>query len=165
MKDQKFQLTRFFYLGFLSFFGSGFAPKAPGTFGSLATIPLLIALGYYQVTFNVVLVGTVVLTIVSCFIAHYAQIKEDVHDPGWIVIDEVIGMLFTWLFVFPSTDILSLSLVFIFFRFFDIIKIFPANWCDKNIKNGAGTIIDDVISALYAGFSIKVVLYFLNTAQ
>ncbi len=154
MKDQNFRYIRFLYLSFLTFFGSGLAPKAPGTFGSLATIPLILLIAHLNASFLFVLSFTSALTIVACFVAHYAQKKEGVHDPGWIVIDEVIGMLVTWLFVFPNTNIITLTFVFIIFRVFDIIKIFPANWADKNIKNGAGTIIDDVISGIYAGITL-----------
>ena len=160
MKDQKLSVTRFLYLGFLSFFGTGFFPKAPGTVGSFATIGLILILAYFNISLTFLLISTTLLTILSCFIAEYAQNKEQVHDPGWIVMDEVIGMLFTWAFVFPSTHPLTIGLVFIIFRFFDIIKIFPANWCDQKIKNGAGTIIDDVISAIYAGLVLLGINYF-----
>ena len=160
MKDQKFNFLRFMYLSFLSFFGTGFAPKAPGTVGSLATIPLIYLLSYLKLSFISICIGVTLLTIISCFIADYAQKKEDVHDPGWIVMDEVIGMLITWLFVFPSIEPWSLLWVFIFFRIFDIVKVFPANWCDEKITNGAGTIIDDVISAIYAGFFLLLGKYF-----
>lgn len=161
MKEQKFTFIRFMYLSFLSFFGTGFFPKAPGTVGSLATLPLIYGLAYLNCSFNFVLIGTIILTIISCFIADYAQKKESIHDPGWIVIDEVIGMLVTWLFIFPSTDPLLMTILFIGFRFFDIVKIFPADWCDKNIENGMGTIIDDVISGIYAGLLLIIVKIFL----
>ena len=151
MKDQKYNLKRISYLTFLSFFGTGFSPKAPGTVGSLATIPLILLFKYLEYSFTTILIITLLLFVVACFVADYAQNQENVHDPGWIVMDEVIGMLITWLFVFPSTGYLDIILVFILFRFFDIVKIFPANWCDQKIKNGMGTIIDDVVSALYAG--------------
>ncbi len=90
MKDQKLNTYRLFYLSFLSFFGTGFSPKAPGTVGSLATIPLILLLAYLKLSFFSVLIFTIVLFIISCFIADYAQKKENVQDPGWIVIDEVI---------------------------------------------------------------------------
>lgn len=154
MKDQKFDIVRFFYLGFLSFFGTGFSPKAPGTVGSLATIPFILVLHYLGISFIQLIILICVLFIMACFIADYAQKRENVHDPGWIVMDEVIGMLITWCFIFPSVDPLALGILFILFRFFDIIKIFPANWCDQKIKNGAGTIIDDVVSAFYAGICL-----------
>ncbi|MBT4791982.1 MAG: phosphatidylglycerophosphatase A [Halobacteriovoraceae bacterium] len=160
MKDQKLTPVRFIYLAFLSFFGTGFAPKAPGTFGSLATIPLLLLFKYLELSFLSVSIITCALFVIACFVADYAQKKEEVHDPGWIVMDEVIGMLITWLFVFPATDFYSLAAIFITFRFFDIVKIFPANWCDQKIINGAGTIIDDVVSAIYAGLVLKLLLFF-----
>ena len=160
MKDQRLNFKRLFSLGFLSFFWVGFIPKAPGTFGSLATIPLILILHYYSLSFSSILLFTFLLFLLSCFIADLVQKKEKVHDPGWIVIDEVIGMLVTWLFIFPNVKPLQLFWVFILFRVFDIVKIFPANWCDKNIKNGMGTIIDDVISALYAGIFIYIGNYF-----
>ena len=86
------------------------------------------------------------------------QLKKGVQDPGWIVIDEVIGMLVTWLFIFPNTSYANLAVIFVVFRILDILKFFPANWVDKKIKNGAGTILDDIVSAVYAG----IILYALN---
>lgn len=160
MKYQSLNIPRWFYLSFLSFFGLGFSPKAPGTVGSLGTLPLILLLSIVNISFQQLVAFILILFLLSCFVADYAQLKEQVHDPGWIVIDEVIGMLITWLFVFPKIDFLHLLLVFIFFRIFDIVKIFPASWFDKKMHNGAGTIIDDVISALYAGFLLKIVDFF-----
>ncbi len=161
MKYQRFSPSRVISLSFLSFFGIGFIPKAPGTFGSLATIPLLILLAQLQFTQNTVIFMTTLLFLIACFVTDFIQKKENQFDPGWIVIDEVIGMIITWLFVFPAIDVTTLTLVFIFFRLFDIVKIFPANWCDKKIKNGIGTNLDDVISALYAGITVWVIKNFL----
>lgn len=71
-------------------------------------------------------------------------------DPSWIVVDEVLGMITAWLF-FPIWNWPYIISLFILFRFFDIIKIWPANWVDHKLKNGAGTIFDDIISGLYVG--------------
>lgn len=140
----------------MSYFGVGYAPKAPGTFGSAATIPLLILFGLYSnLTFLVIF--TLVLFIISVFVAEYAQKNLNVHDPGWIVMDEVLGMLVTYMFVFPTLDWIDLLLVFFVFRFFDIIKIWPASFFDKKITHGLGTIFDDIISAIYAGVVVFVV--------
>lgn len=162
MKEQKFSFIRFISLGFLSFFGTGYSPKAPGTVGSLATIPLIILLNTFETSFLNTSIFIFILFLISCYVADYIQKKDKVQDPGWIVIDEVVGMLITWMFVFPKIDVINLLLVFIAFRFFDIVKIFPANWCDKNIKSGMGTIIDDVVSALYAGLFVWIVNYFIH---
>ena len=77
------------------------------------------------------------------------QKKFHLHDPQWIVIDEVIGMLITWSFVL-SVELPILGVVFLTFRFFDIIKIWPASYFDR-LDHGMGTITDDVISGIYAG--------------
>lgn len=148
---------------FLSFFGVGFVPKAPGTFGSAATLPLLYLFGLYSNIYTLA-IFTFALFIASVFIAEYAQNELHVHDPGWIVMDEVLGMLVTYMFVFPSLDFIELFLVFVIFRFFDIIKIWPASYFDKKIKHGLGTIIDDVISAIYAGIVVLLVknYYLIN---
>lgn len=158
MKDQNLNKIDKAALVFLSFFGTGYAPKAPGTFGSLATIPLIYLLHLCEIHFWILVLLIVCLTVVASLVAERIQSKMDIHDPGWIVIDEVIGMLVTWTFIYPSFNLMSIGALFLFFRFFDIIKIYPANVLDKKMKNGAGTIIDDVVSGLYAG----VVLYTLN---
>ncbi len=162
MKDQNIKLSHKLSLIFLSFFGTGYSPKAPGTVGSLATIPLIILFSYLNFSFLTVAIITIVLFIAACLITEKIQKQLNIHDPGWIVMDEVIGMLITWLFIFPSITILDLSLVFIIFRVFDIFKIYPASWFDKKVNHGLGTIADDVISAFYAGLTLLGVKYFLT---
>ena len=75
----------------------------------------------------------------------------------WIVIDEVIGMLITWAFVM-DVEFPTIFLTFASFRFFDIVKIWPASYFDK-LHHGVGTITDDVISAFYA---VAVTLLFVR---
>lgn len=144
MKSQKF--IKFF----LSFFGVGFIKYAPGTFGSIATIPLMFYLSILKLSIFNYLLLIIILTVISCVLAEYIQKKEHIHDPGWIVIDEVIGMLVTWLLFYPVFNFQIAMSVLIVFRFFDIIKIWPASYFDKKITHGFGTIIDDVLSAFYA---------------
>jgi len=160
VKDQKNAATRFINHTFLSFFGTGYAPKAPGTVGSLATIPLIYALSYLQISFITLVILTSVIFILACLVADIVQKQEQVFDPGWIVIDEVIGMLITWMFVFPKVDLVNILLVFGLFRVFDIVKIWPASYFDKQMKNGFATIFDDVLSAFYAGFFLWLLNYF-----
>ena len=143
----------------LSFFGSGFFPKAPGTIGSLATIPLLLLLP--QVELYAILVMTVIVTILSCFLTEYYQNNFNLHDPQWVVIDEVLGMVVAWLFVYPAVDIESLLLVFVTFRFFDILKFWPASYFDKQMKHGAGVILDDLVSGVFAGIATVALQKFL----
>jgi phosphatidylglycerophosphatase A len=160
VKDQKLSISDYLKLGFLSFFGVGYAPKAPGTMGSLATIPVIYALSALNTTFNQLLIIITVLFVTACYITEIVQKERGLHDPQWIVIDEVIGMLITWAFIFPKVDLVNICLVFVVFRVYDILKIFPANWADKKITNGIGTNLDDVISALYAGLVVWAINYF-----
>ena len=87
------------------------------------------------------------------------QKEFQLHDPQWIVIDEVIGMLITWAFVM-NIEPATIFLVFSSFRMFDIIKIWPASYFDR-LHHGFGTITDDVISGLYAGIFTFLIQKFL----
>lgn len=137
---------------FLSFFGVGFLPKAPGTWGSLAICPILFLLGYFKAPFFVFIPFLVMATAITCYITDIAQKKFDLHDPGWIVMDEVLGMWTAWIFTLGGDQsLLSLLIIFALFRFFDIVKFWPASYFDKDVTHGAGTILDDIVSGIFAG--------------
>ncbi len=164
MKDQN-SLTNRLYVLYLSFFGVGFAPKAPGTFGSLASIPLLLLFYYLKLNLITLIIIFIILLFAAIYIAESIQVKNKLHDPQWIVIDEVLGMFVTWMFV-QSINPIHLIIVFITFRFFDIIKFWPATYFDKKIKHGAGTILDDIVSGIYAGIlTYLIVNYVPHIAQ
>ena len=149
MKEQKNQGPNFVTTLFLSWFYTGKFPKAPGTIGSLATLPLIYLLHYLQFNIYSLIALIIVLYIAAVVVTENVQKKFHLHDPQWIVIDEVIGMLITWSFT-QSIDFPIIFLTFSTFRFFDIIKIWPASYFDR-LHHGAGTITDDVISGVYAG--------------
>lgn len=149
MKEQKIQGPGGITLIFLSWFYSGKFPKAPGTFGSLATLPLIYLLHYLHFNIYSLIALIVSLFVTAVLVTQKVQETYGLHDPQWIVIDEVIGMLITWAFV-PNIEFANLFLVFSTFRLFDIIKIWPASYFDR-LHHGFGTIMDDVISGVYAG--------------
>jgi phosphatidylglycerophosphatase A len=159
MKDQKNQGPKGLPLLFLSWFYTGKFPKAPGTIGSLATIPLFFLLSYLNANIYTLIAIILALYVSSVFVTQKVQIEYGLHDPQWIVIDEVIGMLITWSFV-QSIEFSEIFLVFSLFRFFDIIKIWPASYFDR-LHHGFGTITDDVVSGVYAGISILIIHYFI----
>ena len=159
MKDQKIQNPSLLSVIFLSWFYSGKIPKAPGTMGSLATIPLIYLLHYLEVNIYGLLSLIIVLYLTAVTVTEHIQKKYHLHDPQWIVIDEVIGMLITWGFVM-TIEFHHLFLVFASFRLFDIIKIWPASYFDR-LHHGVGTITDDVVSALYAGILVKIIIHFV----
>lgn len=146
----------------MSLFGIGFLPKMPGTYGTAATMPFLILLGLFEAPFFIFLPFLLISTVASCFMAEYAQKKFSVHDPSWIVIDESLGILTAWLFL-TGSEILwwQYLLIFVLFRFFDIIKFPLARYFDQKVQHGCGTILDDIVSGIYAGLTYKLIQYFL----
>ena len=145
---------------FLSFFGSGYLPMAPGTWGTLATLPFLYGFGRFNPPYFLFIPLLVIVTIISSFVAESVQKELKLHDPQWIVIDEVLGMTCAWLFI-KTHNLLHLAILFILFRFFDIVKIWPASFFDKKVHHGAGTILDDIVSGIYAGLVYLIIVHFI----
>lgn len=145
---------------FLSFFGTGFLPVAPGTWGTLATLPFLYGIGRFNPPYFLFIPFITITTIISCFLAERAQKEFKSHDPQWIVIDEFLGMSVAWLFI-QTHNLLHLMILFFLFRFFDIVKIWPASYFDKKVEHGTGTILDDVVSGIYAGLLYLIIARFL----
>ena len=91
----------------------------------------------------------IMLIVISSYICQAIMGHYELDDPGWIVIDEFLGMLLGYL-IFPSRSVLALILFFGLFRFFDILKPYPISLADK-IKSGFGIIFDDLIAGFFAG--------------
>jgi phosphatidylglycerophosphatase A len=144
---------------FLSFFGVGFLPKAPGTWGTLATLPFLYFLGTFNPPYVLFIPFIIILTAISSFIADIVQKKFNLHDPQFIVIDEVLGMTTAWLFI-QTHNLIHLFVLFVLFRAFDIYKVWPASYFDKEVDHGAGTILDDIVSGVFAGLVYLAINYF-----
>lgn len=134
---------------FLAFgFGSGLAKKAPGTFGTLAAVPLYLALVQAQslIVYSVV---TLLVIFTGVWICGQAAEKLGEHDFGGIVWDEIAGFLVTmWLVPFTWQ---AVALGFILFRVFDIVKPWPIRWIDHQVHGGLGIMLDDVLAGVFAG--------------
>ena len=128
--------------------GAGLVARAPGTVGSLLGIPL--ALGIRATGWPPALqAGLLALCVVAaCLVAQRACTLLDQHDSAEIVIDEVVGMAVALLGHDLSLE--TIAVVFVFFRFFDIIKIWPANLIDRRVTGGIGVVFDDLVSGVYA---------------
>lgn len=137
-------------------FGSGLAPRAPGTAGTLAAVPLYLLLSQLPFTAYVGLV--LVSCVAGIWICGAAAKILAVHDHPGIVWDEFAGYLVTMLAAPPGW--LWLVAGFLLFRLFDIWKPWPIRWVDRNLGGGLGIMLDDLIAALFAGFS----LYLLRLA-
>lgn len=164
MKDQKINPGFSAESLFLTFFGIGLIPFAPGTFASLATIPFFWFAGRLDLPKPLFIPIILLFIVGSCLVAEHMQKKLKVHDPSWIVIDEVCGMVVGWLFVESSTW-MNLALLCLFFRIFDIWKPWPISYFDKEVKHGAGTILDDVISGVFAGLCFLLVQFLIHLVK
>ena len=125
-------------------FGVGSIPFAPGTWGSLFAVLLIYNIVFLQEWIILLTVLIVAFSWWVCVEVH----KEIKSDSSEIVIDEFAGMFVACMFI--NHDFISLVFAFLFFRFFDIVKPWPISWVDKNIKNGPGILIDDLLAGLFA---------------
>ncbi len=138
-------------------FGSGLAPKAPGTFGTLAAIPLYLLLSGLESWLYAVV--TLVAAIAGFWICGQSAKRLNVHDHPAIVWDEIVGYLIT-MFMLPD----SLEWVvagFVLFRFFDILKPWPISWLDRHLKGGFGIMVDDIVAGLFSLAILQGVLFFI----
>lgn len=126
--------------------GLGYAPIAPGTFGTLAGIPAF----YYisQFSWPLQLITLLALLFLSFWVCDLAGKIYQEADDGRIVIDELVGYLITTAFLPFSWPAALVG--FLWFRVFDILKPPPVSWFDREWKNGVGVTLDDVMAGLYA---------------
>ncbi|MCC2677612.1 MAG: phosphatidylglycerophosphatase [Pseudobdellovibrio sp.] len=135
------------------FFGAGKSPKAPGTVGTIATIPLWYALShlgpiaYMAITFALVFVGVAA--------ANAYEAVSQKHDSQEIVIDEVVGFLITmtWL---PVTW-QSLLIGFAVFRILDILKPPPIRQLDRKVQGGFGVMVDDIAAGIIGSIIMQII--------
>lgn len=149
---------------FLSVGGIGFIKKAPGTFGTLAAMPLLIFIHYYQVPIFFFIPVFIGVFAISIYTINFVQKKYLIQDPSWIVIDEVLGVLALAPFIIESSPV-HYTVAFCLFRFFDIVKIWPINWIDQNIKNGFGVILDDIVAGIMSIITYRLIFFLLTVIQ
>ena len=143
--------NHFFAFGF----GSGLAPKAPGTFGTLAAIPFFLLLQYlsWPIYLSWLLI-TFALGVLWC---DRSSKQLGVHDHGGIVWDEFVGFWVT-MFMAPA-GWLWVVIGFVLFRLFDIVKPWPINWLDKKVHGGFGIMIDDVLAGIYAFLCLQLIAW------
>lgn len=129
-----------------TFFGLGLSPFAPGTVGTLGGVAIAWALAGSEDYLVWTLVAAVALYVVGRMSAHWAE-RIAGKDPGFYVIDEVIGYLVTIAWMGGPTP-LTLFVAFVVFRFFDIVKPPPVRRFER-IPGGDGILLDDVFAGVY----------------
>jgi phosphatidylglycerophosphatase A len=127
-------------------FGSGLAPKAPGTFGTLLAVALYLLLS--QLSLLPYILVVVVAFAVGIYLCGRTATDLGVHDHPGIVWDEFVGFWITM--IAAPAGWLWVVIGFILFRLFDIWKPWPIRFFDKNVESGLGIMIDDVLAGIYA---------------
>jgi len=152
------QPQQFLALGF----GSGLAPSAPGTFGTLAAVPLYLLIVLLPLWGQVAVIT--VAFIVGVYLCQYTADALGVHDHPAIVWDEFVGLWITMLALPILKQPVSwplLLLGFVLFRFFDIVKPWPIRWLDAHVHGGFGIMIDDVLAAIFAGVGLALIIRYV----
>jgi len=137
-------------------FGSGCSPWAPGTFGTLAAIPVYLLL--QGTSLWMYLLITTLMFLIGIWLCGETTKKLGVHDHSGIVWDEIVGYLVTmiaapqgWLWIVTG---------FVLFRIFDILKPWPISIADKKISGGFGIMIDDIIAGIFAFTALQLIVHF-----
>ena len=150
---------------FVSIFYIGYIKFASGTWGSLASILILYPFIKFSVlSFEAFIIVFIILFFISNLLINYFSNFTNSNDSKHIVIDELLGIfiiLIFYDFIFIYNDFITLILIFFIFRLFDIIKIFPANYIDKNLKNGYGVMMDDIVAGIYTIFTLMILNVFI----
>ena len=150
---------------FLTFGGAGLSKKAPGTVGTLASLPIGVAVLYYF-GIETLFMLTIAITIMGIFEINKYEKETGTHDQQEIVIDEAAGMWIALMIAMSTAvtmayqyaDILAIVLSFAAFRLFDIWKPSTIGWIDREVKGGAGVMFDDVLAGIAGGLLASLTL-------
>jgi phosphatidylglycerophosphatase A len=140
-----------------SWFGSGWLPRAPGTFGTLGAVPLALFMKQVGTFFSALIVLIiVVLAVWSAGMSRKLLLRD---DPPEVVIDEAAGFVLAVFLLPPSWVYISAG--FVLFRIFDILKPFPLRRVER-LKGGLGIVLDDLLAGIYTVLCIRICLVVLS---
>lgn len=140
-------------------FGSGLITPAPGTWGSIAALPLAAGLQLAGVQGGMLAWLALPLFVLGVWVCDVTGRALGVADSGHIVWDEIVAMLLV-LAAVPATPLAWLAAL-LAFRVFDIVKPWPIRWLDARVHGGFGVMLDDVVAALFAVIVLQPVLPYL----
>lgn len=136
-------------------FGSGLAPKAPGTVGTLAAVPFYLLMQPLSLSSYLVIV--LIAFALGVWVCGESAKRLGEHDYGGIVWDEFVGFWITMMAA--PTGWSWIVLGFVLFRLFDIIKPWPIKVADQQVQGGLGIMLDDVLAGIMAGFCLQLIVY------
>lgn len=153
---------KFIYKLLATALGVGYSPFAPGTAGAIIGCAALWLLEKYYListtTTPFLFISLIVVTIIMGIIATDKLEPEWGKDPSKVVLDEVIGMWITMMFV--QFTWLNVLIGFVLFRFFDIAKPLGIRKLEK-LKGGVGVMADDMLAGIYANIVLQIIIYFI----
>jgi len=156
-------LGRFTVLAIASGLGTGYSPFASGTAGSLLGLLVAYVLSCITGLGGIRYASVIVfLFVIGVYVSGRAEALYGQKDSGKIVIDEIVGMLIT-LYLMPATPTYFVSGFFLF-RFFDVLKPFPARRIDQRMGGGLGVMLDDVAAAIYANLCLWAAKWVVSAA-
>ena len=130
----------------------GHIKYAPGTFGSLCAMPLVFLTRHQP---SLLFALFLLINLIGIWSSGVAAQQMKVHDPSNVVIDEVCGILMTFLFIPISWY--SVGIGFVCFRFFDVMKPPPIRFLEK-APGGIGIVLDDLGAGLFANILLQLIL-------
>ena len=150
---------------FLTFFGAGLSPKAPGTVGTLAALPVGVVI-LHSLGMQTLFMLTLAITVIGIFEINKYEQQTGTHDQQHIVIDEAAGIWLSLMIAhatavtltYPHVELLAIILSFATFRLFDIWKPSTIGWIDRELKGGLGVMLDDVLAGIAGGLLSALIL-------
>ena len=139
-------------------FGSGLSPVAPGTMGTLASMPFWFLFASYLPIWAYIAV-IIIAALAGIIICQKASDELGVHDHGGIVWDEFVGLWITMICVPVSWP--NAILGFLIFRFFDVLKPWPIKIIDEKITGGFGIMLDDILAGIFSLITMQILLIWI----
>ena len=150
---------------FLTFGGAGLSSKMPATIGTLAALPIGVAVLHY-LGMETLFMLTFAVAVIAIFEINKYEKQTGAHDQPEIVIDEVVGM---WLALmvslstaetmpYPYAVFLAIAFSFAAFRLFESWKPSTIGWINREVKGGLGVVMDDVLAGIAGGFLTVIIL-------
>jgi len=134
-------------------FGAGYAPKLPGTAGTVIGVVLYLPLQYLPWPWYLGLV--ILLFVAGIGLCGAAAADLGVHDHPGIVWDEIVGYLITM--IAAPRGWAWMAMGFVLFRLFDIWKPWPVNVVDERMRDGLGIMVDDAVAGLYGWIILQII--------
>jgi len=135
---------------------AGLFPRIPGTIGSL--IGLLLYIAIFRLNPLLYALDLITLILFAIWVCERAEKVLGEKDSRIIIIDELVGILVTMCWIYPTTK--GIIVGFSIFRLFDILKVPPIRWVERSIPSGYGVVLDDVVAGIYSNIILRLLLFF-----